>query len=173
MCAFRIRPIENADASWIVDFLKERWSSTMVSRGRILFPERLPGFIAEQNGKLVGMVTYRVEGEECEIVTLDSIVEGVGIGSGLIDAIKVVAAAAKCDGIWLVTTNDNLHALGFYQKKGFALVAVHRNAIQQSRRLKPEIPLVGLHGIPIRDEIELELPLQASRRIRSGQKTLR
>jgi len=66
---------------------------------------------------------------------------------------------AKCKRLWLITTNDNTLAFRFYQKYGFALVAVHRNAIEKSRRLKPEIPLIGNAGIPLRDEIELEMML--------------
>ena len=57
-------------------------------------------------------------------------------------------------------TNDNTAALRFYQKYGFALVAVHRNAIEQDRLLKPEIPFTGNDGIPLRDEIELEIRLK-------------
>lgn len=56
-------------------------------------------------------------------------------------------------------TDDNLHALRFYQNRGFVLVAVYRNALEISRQLKPEIPLIGKNGIPLRDEIELEYTL--------------
>jgi hypothetical protein len=31
--------------------------------------------------------------------------------------------------------------------------------VDEARRLKPSIPLVGDHGIPVHDELELELPL--------------
>ncbi len=105
------------------------------------------------------MVTYHTDGDECEVVTMNCLVKGVGIGSALLDAVKDVAASAKCKRLWLTTTNDNMAALRFYQKRGFSLVAVHRNALEQSRRLKPEIPWIGIDGIPLRDEIELELLL--------------
>lgn len=58
--------------------------------------------------------------------------------------------------IWLITTNDNLNALGFYQKRGFRIKAVYPGAVDEARRIKPEIPLAASNGIPIRDEIELE-----------------
>jgi len=112
-----------------------------------------------REGRPIGLVTYRIDGDECEITTLNSLVEGIGIGSALVAAIKDAAVSAECKRLWLITTNDNLPALRFYQKRGFLLVAVHRNALQQSRRLKPEIPLVGRDGIPLRDEIELEMLL--------------
>jgi hypothetical protein len=48
----------------------------------------------------------------------------------------------------------------FYQRRGFCLVCVHRGAVDQSRaNLKPEIPLVGNYGIPLRDELDLEKQL--------------
>ena len=104
-----------------------------------------------------GLITYHIAGDQCEIVTLDSLVEGIGIGTALIEAVKQTVLAIGCKRLWLITTNDNLHALGFYQKRGFRLVAVHRNALEQSRKLKPEIPMMGLGGIPIWDEIEIEM----------------
>ena len=110
-------------------------------------------------GENAGLATYRIEGEDCEIATLDSVSEGKGVGSALIEAVKDKACAAGCKRLWLVTTNDNTPALRFYQKRGFRLVAVHANALERSRRLKPQIPLIGQDGIPLRDEIELELAL--------------
>ena len=53
----------------------------------------------------------------------------------------------------------NLNALQFYQKRGFDIVKLHINAVKQSRKIKPEIPLIGFNGIPIRHEIELEMNL--------------
>jgi N-acetylglutamate synthase-like GNAT family acetyltransferase len=160
MTAFQVRSTDTKDVGWIGDFLKQHWGSTkIVSRGRIHCAERLPGFVAIHDDKPVGLVTYRIDGNQCEIVTLNSLFERTGIGSALLNTVKAAAAAAKCLRIWLVTTNDNVRALHFYQRRGFVLVAVHRNAIEKSRKLKPEIPLVGFYGIPLRDEIELEMSL--------------
>jgi ribosomal protein S18 acetylase RimI-like enzyme len=92
-------------------------------------------------------------------VTIDSDKPSIGVGTVLIDAVKEIARQAGCSRLWLITTNDNMNALRFYQKRGFVLVAVHRNALEQSRKLKPEIPLIGDDEIPLRDEIELEMML--------------
>ena len=155
---FQIRPLNKDDHEWVTQFLKEYWGSTeMVTRGRIHKANELPGFTALQDDKAIGLVTYVIEGEECEITSLNSLVEEMGIGSALISAVVEVAKSARCNRLWLITTNNNLKALHFYQKRGLSLVAVYPNAIEQTRRLKPEIPLVGGDGIPIRDEIELEL----------------
>jgi len=115
--------------------------------------------VAEDEGEVVGLLTYHVEGSMCEIGTLDSQREGRGISVALIEAVKVAARQAGCRRLWLITTNDNTHALRFYQKRGFCLVAVHRDAVAASRAIKPEIPLIGNDGIPIRDEVELEMSL--------------
>ncbi len=93
------------------------------------------------------------------MVALKSTRERIGIGSALIETVKRAAASAKCDRLWLITTNDNVEALRFYQKRGFRLVAVYPNAVIEARELKPEIPMIGTHGIPIRDELELEIAL--------------
>ncbi len=141
-------------------FLTEQWGSVeIVSRGKVYFGDELPGFVARVTGTPAGLITYQIKAEECEIVTIDSLKPGQGIGSALIARVRQEAVSFACRRLWLITTNDNLPALRFYQKNGFRLVAVYPNAIEISRKLKPSIPLLGIDNIPIRDEIELELPL--------------
>jgi len=160
MHQFEVRELNASDHHWVERLLRQLWHSTrIVSRGRIHHADQLPGFIALREDKRLGLVTYYLTNNECEIVTLNSLVEGIGIGSALVAAVRNAALFSKCRRLWLVTTNDNMAALDFYQKRGFSLVAVHRNSLEQSRRLKPEIPIVGIDGIPLRDEIELELSL--------------
>ena len=157
-----IKPITDTDRTWIQELLQTYWGSTwVVSRGRLHQADQLPGFVAELWGQKVGLVTYHLAGDQTEIVTLNSLVERQGAGIALAEAVRQVAQTAGCRRLWLITTNDNLTALGFYQKRGFVLVQLHPNAVEQSRQLKPEIPRIGQNGIPIRDEIELELPLTA------------
>lgn len=161
MPTVEIKPVTDADRSWILQMTQDRWgSNVVVSRGRVHRPDTLPGFVARQQGQPVGLITYRLQGDQGEIITVDSLTEKQGIGTALIEAVRQAAKAAGCTRLWLITTNDNLEALGFYQKRGFTLVQVHRQAIDKlSRPLKPEIPQIGQHGIPIRDEIELEMRL--------------
>jgi ribosomal protein S18 acetylase RimI-like enzyme len=160
MSLFTIHPITPHDRAWIRSIVSEHWGAVeVVSRGRIYSADQLPGFIARQAGSAVGLITYRIEADQCEIITINSLVHGRGIGSALIDAVHQEAMASGCTRLWLITTNDNLPALRFYQKRGFKLAAIHREAINVSRKLKPQIPLIGIDGIPIRDELELEMPL--------------
>jgi len=128
----------------------------IVTRGRIHDAAILPGFVAVRQTRRVGLATYVLDDDQCELLTLNSIVENIGVGTALIEAVKAAARAEHCRRLWLVTTNDNLAALRFYQKRGLHLLAVHRDAVEHSRELKPEIPSIGLDGIPLRDEIELE-----------------
>ncbi len=157
-----IKELDAQYRSWAHNLLTERWGSHfVVSRGRVYEADRLPGFVAFIEGKPKGLLTYRIISEECEVVTLDSLIGGIGIGTTLLEAVKGVAEMRDCQRIWLITTNDNLPALKFYQKRGYRLVAVHRDALTRSRQLKPGIPEIGLDGIPLRDEIELELSLNS------------
>ena len=138
----------------------EHWGDEiMVAHGEVFRPHEFPGFAAFDGDACIGLLTYRIEQSACEVLSIDSLREGVGVGSALIAAVIAAARGAGCARLFLITTNDNLNALRFYQKRGFALVAVHRNALEQSRALKPSIPLVGFDGIPLRDEIELEMTI--------------
>jgi len=153
----KIREIEQKDKPWIERLLTKHWSSPkIISRGKIHWANKLPGFIAESGQKRIGLVTYKIENNECEIVTLNSEVQKKGVGTLLVEKTKETARGKNCKRVWVVTTNDNLNALRFYQKRDFHLVKVHRNALDLSRKLKPEIPKIGLNGIALRDEIELE-----------------
>jgi ribosomal protein S18 acetylase RimI-like enzyme len=138
------------------------WGDTdyVISRGRIIHVAELPGFCAVRpDGTRMGLATYEITGDECELVTLQAFQKFTGIGTALVAAVRDAAAAAGCRRVWVITTNDNLDALRFYQRRGFELVAVHRDLRETARRLKPSLPLVGDYGIPIQDEIELEIPL--------------
>ena len=138
----------------------EHWGGGfMVAHGAIIRPEQLEGFVLEDGREWVGLVTFLIADADCEITSLDSLREGKGIGTALIGKVLEEARARKCRRVFLITTNDNLHALGFYQRRGFELVAVHRGAVNEARKIKPSIPLIGDNGIPLRDEIELEMTL--------------
>ena len=152
-----IRAVEGRDREWVVRILTENWGEPrIISRGKENFADRLPAFLAHIHGTPAGLLTYRIEHDECEVVSLNSRCENHGIGAALLGAVEHTARTARCRRVWLITTNDNIRALRFYQKRGWALVAVHRNALDESRRLKPSIPEIGLEGIPLRDEIEFE-----------------
>lgn len=156
----KIEPINKADKSWIISLLEKHWGSTkIVSRGKIFYAEELPGFIATNDHFMAGLITYSLNESECEIITLNSVMEGMGVGSLLVDKVKNEAFTKNCKRLFIITTNDNQKAIEFHQNRGFKIKDIHKNAVEVSRKLKPEIPLIGLNGIPIKDEIELEMIL--------------
>ncbi len=155
-----IQPVRSADKTWIENFYRQRWGSArVVSRGVLYQVSELLGFIAWLDGEAVGLLTFNQVGGNLQIVTLDSLKGKIGVGTALIEAVLEHSRASTVKRVWLITTNDNTQALRFYQKQGFRISAVHKDAIQESRLMKPEIPATGLDGIPIRDEIELEYEL--------------
>lgn len=157
----KIRPLSDADRAWASSVLTERWGSPdIVTRGRVHRADRLPGFIALVGGEPLGLITYCISGPECEIISLDSLAEGRGIGTALLRAVEDEARRSGVRRLWLVTTNDNRRAISFYGKRGFRFAAVHAGAVRESRRLKPSIPETGMDGIPIRDEMEMEMILR-------------
>ena len=130
-----------------------------MSRGRLHEPMAYPMLVAIHEGQVAGALTYEIRDGQMEAVTVDAFVDGVGAGAALIEAAAEEARRQGCRRLWLITTNDNTNALRFYQRRGMRLAALHRDAIAESRRMKPEIPQTGADGIPIRDELELELVL--------------
>lgn len=155
-----VRKASATDRPWIEGVLTDRWgSTTVVSRGTAHDASELPAVVAELGGELAGLLTYRLDGDALEVVTLDATRQGVGVGSALLEEAVRLARASGLSRIWLVTTNDNVAALRFYQHRGFVMRAVHVGAVELSRRLKPSIPQLGADGIPIRDEIELSFDI--------------
>ena len=158
----KVRPREPADQAAAEAFLARHDSLRAARLGELVRPMDHPAFVAEDAaGHLLGMLTY-VPGRDwrqCEILTLHADEQWRGAGTALIEAAAQLARRQGCTRLWVITTNDNVDALRFYQRRGFCLVRVHRGAVDRSRAtLKPEIPLVGAYGIPLRDEIELERP---------------
>ena len=145
------------DNDWITEVLLDNWASNIiVTRGISYQADLLSGFIVELEGKRVGLLTFNISDDELEIITLNAIDEGKGVGTILLEEVEKLAKTKNCKRFWLITTNDNVDALRFYQKKGYEIKSVHRYAIDESRKIKPHLPFVGKFGIAIRDEIDME-----------------
>lgn len=149
-----VRASTEADRRWIRRQLTEEWGShTIVLRGELLDATELPGLVA---GDREGVVHFRdLDDGTCEIVTLEAFRTGRGIGTVLVETLAAQAMARGCRALLVVTTNDNLDALRFYQSRGFRLLALRPGAVDEARKLRPEIAPTGNYGLPIRDEIEL------------------
>lgn len=158
-----LRRLTSSDLPRLRQFWIEHWGGEeMFTRGNVYRPEQLEGFVIEDGAEWIGLLTFFIKDGECEVTSLDSLREGQGIGSTLIDKALEEARTKNCRRLFLITTNDNLNALGFYQKRGFELVTIYRGAINETRKRKPSIPLLGFNNIPLQDEIELEMSLRGA-----------
>jgi len=157
-----IRPASEVKPEALRAHVVAVWGAeSVVAHDEAMYPARHPGFVAVQDGEIVGHVSYRGEGGRCEIVSIDAAPPHEGIGSSLMDAALQAAREEGYEVVWLTTTNDNLDAMRFYQRRGFRLSALRRGAVDRSRAtMKPDIPVVGSYGIRIRDELDLELDLE-------------
>lgn len=174
MTHITIREMNLDDMIWVRNVFINYWGApVVVSYGKLHNCDKLQGLVAlrspsidgsdtqELHERRCGLLTYLIENGECEIVTLNSFQEKSGIGALLIKSVIEKALTAHCRRIWLVTTNDNMHAIEFYHKRDFALIQIRKNIMPEYRKLKPEIPIIGENGIPITDELVFEMPLTA------------
>jgi ribosomal protein S18 acetylase RimI-like enzyme len=160
-----IRQLGPADLSWAEGLIDRRLGGRLQARrGELIDVLDAPGLEAQRAGEPIGLLTYReTEKEGCELVCIASETGGGGAGTALVEALRDRIRAGTT--IWVVTTNDNLDAFRFYQRRGFVLRTVRLGAVDRARReLKPSIPEIGAYGIPIRDELELELRVRSEQR---------
>jgi ribosomal protein S18 acetylase RimI-like enzyme len=148
------------DRPWVLETIEREWHGPLIERADEFVDARdLEADIAYQDGERVGLSTLLITNTFIEVVTLNSFRQGQGIGTALLNFAETTARQLGLEDVRLFTTNDNLHALGFYQKRGFRLWKIHRDTMTRARKVKPEIPLIGRSGILVADEIELRLTL--------------
>jgi N-acetylglutamate synthase-like GNAT family acetyltransferase len=156
-----VRRIEDSDRPAVARLYDELLGGRLQARGGELHDvSLLPGFLAEEDGRLAGVVALRVEGDEMEVAALAAVEQWRGAGTVLLEAARAEAARTGCRRAWLITTNDNVDAIRFYQRRGWDWVALHRDVMDENRRLKPQLPERGAYGIPLRHELEFELRIE-------------
>jgi len=144
----------NDDVSAII----RGWGSDIIiTRGKPHKAEDLDGILACEDRKIIGLGLYYIKGNNCELVLLETFLKNKGIGTIIIEKIKKIAKLNNCNRLWLVTSNDNIDSIKFYQRKGFNIANIYINVMDEYRKIKPEIPFIGNYEIPIRDEIVLEI----------------
>lgn len=153
-------PVDERDRRQVNRFIAGHWFSTdMIVRGTRIDLAKADGIAVWDGGEIAALLTYAVCGGICEILSLDSTVEEKGIGTALVERAIEIAKRNRCKKVIVVTTNDNIAAIRFYQKRGFDMARLYHNALDVSRKMKPEIPLTGENGIPLKHEIEFEMDL--------------
>lgn len=157
----RVTELSDDDRIWVKERTELLFGGDfVVSRDEVHDPHKLPGFIAAEGRERVGLATYSIYSGECELVTIDSLCQFMGVGTLLLEKVMEVALEAGCRKIWTITTNDNLDAQRFFQRRGFTLTNVRVGGMTKIRLLKPSVPKVGYYDLPVRDEFEYELPLK-------------
>ncbi len=149
------------DRAAVDGFLEANHTAHVARRGRLVDARAHPALLAaDDQGELLGVATWILEGDEIEVLTLHAARRWSGVGTALLDAVAAIGRAHGCRRLWLVTTNDNLDALRFYQRRGMRLRELRAGWVDDARRtLKPGIAERGLYDLPIRDELELVLDL--------------
>jgi GNAT superfamily N-acetyltransferase len=162
-----VRPIRDDEREELARLAIDSWGSPIVVSREVAHDVReLPGLAAVDvdSDRWLGVASYRFEAGECELVQLVALERGKGVGTALLDAVASIARAEGARRVWLTTTNDNLDAMRFYQRRGLRFIWIWRDSVTRARKIKPEIPMTGDDGIPITDEIELELELAGANR---------
>jgi ribosomal protein S18 acetylase RimI-like enzyme len=156
------RALTSSDRRWVRTILVRNWTSTTVARrGELIDAMRLRGFVAVVGGQRAGVALVDVRDGDFEVVAISTSRPRRGIGSALMQQCVDDARALGCTRVWLVTTNNNVGAIAFYEQLGMTLCAVRRGAVSEARALKSSIPLLDSHGVPIDDELEFELTLRS------------
>ena len=157
----QVRRASQDDRTWIAEVIVGEFASTrLVSRGRVHEDASLlDGFVVESDGRPVGCALWHEVEGDAELAVIVTTYRGAGAGTALLDAVVEFAREHSWKRLWLITTNDNTDAIRLYQRAGWEWVAWHRDGVTDARDLKPELPELGAHGIPIRHEIELEYPI--------------
>lgn len=142
----------------VQSILDDSWSSPYLAiNGKLWDSRTMPGVAAVCDDDVLGYLLWEFHDDECEIMVLESVAQNIGIASALIEQVKQAAKASGMSKVIVQTSNDNIHAFRFYQRRGFTIRNVRVGAMDAARKLKPSIPLIGKDGIPLRDEIEFEI----------------
>lgn len=155
MIVMHIRALEPADIPWAERLIGGSMEGRLQARrGELVDVLDASGFIAvDEKANPIGVLTYASRPDGVEVLYLEAARRHEGVGTALLDALFRLVGKQT---VWLVTTNDNVDALRFYQRRGFVIRAVRLGAVNDARdSIKPHIALAGDYGIPLRDEIEL------------------
>jgi ribosomal protein S18 acetylase RimI-like enzyme len=139
-------------------FRRDFGHTQIVAFGEVAALESAPVLVATMKGELAGALAYRDRPDALQIVALatDPMWQRTGVGGHLVAEAEAAARTRGLGRVVLATTNDNLPALSFYQRRDYYITEVIPGAILQHLKGKNA---VGFGGIPIRDEIRLQKDL--------------
>ncbi len=155
--SMQVKDLSDDDRVWVKERTELLFGGDFVlSRSEVHDPHKLPGFIATEGRERIGLITYSIVGDTCEVVTVDALCQFIGVGTMLLEKVEQAAREEGCTKLWTITTNDRLDAQRFFQKRGFFISDIRLGTMTKIRLLKPSVPRIGDYGIPVRDELEFE-----------------
>ena len=92
-----IRQIDQTCRQRINSFIVQQWyTMQMVVHGESIDMGNADGYYACEGDEIIGLITYRITGKEMEILSLDSLQKGRGIGTELLDTVVAKARETGC-----------------------------------------------------------------------------
>ena len=155
---YEIHTVDEVIRAKIQPILDKTWGAPYLAiNGKLWDSHTMPGYAAVCGDDVLGYLLYEFHDGVCEIMVLESVAQGIGIATALIEQVKKITKANGFNRVIVQTSNDNTHAFRFYQRRGFTIREIRLGAMNNARKLKPSIPFIGENGIPLRDEIEFEI----------------
>ena len=139
-------------------FRRDFGRTSIATFGEVVPLESTAAIVADMQGEISGALAWRPRENALQIVALatDPMWQRSGVGGYLVAEAEVVARRNGADRIVLATTNDNLPALYFYQRRGYRITEVVRDAWRDHAEL---VIAAGFGDIPVLDELRLEKKL--------------
>ena len=83
-----VRSLHYGDRGWKLATLDRGWGTTAVARlAELVDAAPLPGYVALDGDQRVGLLTYFDRADGIEVVTVQALEEGRGVGRALMDAV--------------------------------------------------------------------------------------
>lgn len=155
-----IREGEERDRPGITALFERDFGYTnIVSFGEEVVLAGAPALVAWMKGELAGALAYRLRPDTLLILALatDPMWQRSGVGGHLVAESEALARGRGLGSLRVSTTNDNLPALYFYQRRGFVVTEVVPGGLLGHIK---GTAAVGFGGIPLRDEIRMERRLE-------------
>ena len=150
-----VREATDADRAAARELFEQDFGRTkIVAFGEVMDIDAMPALVAVMYTDPSGALAYRLLGDALHIVALatDPMWQRSGVGGYLVAEAELLARRLALSRLVVSTTNDNLPALYFYQRRGYRLTDLVPNNVIAHTHEEQE----GFAGIPVRDEIRLE-----------------
>ena len=151
-----VREAADAERQAALELFRRDFGRTgIVAFGQVIDLDAIPTIVADMEGELGGALAYRLVDGGLHVVALatEPMWQRSGVGGYLVAEVELMARRQRIPRVIVSTTNDNLPALYFYQRRGYYVTEWIPHGVAKHAR---NASLVGFSGIPIRDEVRME-----------------